>query len=133
MRTRVFIGTLIGVAALAVGVVAAGHDGGQRLQWSTMYLNRPTLIAGHAVMGPILLVHDEDQMEHGGPCTAIYRFDPATGRREKLVEFACKPVERDLVKQFTATCRPQGSLQLVTLTEYQFAGDTEAHGVPTVP
>jgi hypothetical protein len=132
MRSRILIGALIVVGVLTVGVIAAGDTGAR--QWSTMYLARPTLIAGYAVMGPILVVHDDEKMHLGGKCTAIYRFDPASGPKELIVEFACTPIERDRAAQFTATCTPaNGSLSVVRLTEYQFAGDTEAHGVPTEP
>ena len=62
--------------------------------------------------------------------TGVYRFVPGKGPAEELVSFHCKPRWGKAAERFTtaATRSPSGP---PVLTEYQFAGDTEAHGVPT--
>jgi hypothetical protein len=43
----------------------------------------------------------------------------------------CKPTRRDVVDKFTVTCRRAALTGPDVLTEFQFAGDKEAHGVPS--
>jgi hypothetical protein len=59
-----------------------------------------TASSGNArLIGVHLIVHDEDKMMRGEPCTALYRV----GTKKRPVD---------------------------VLEEYQFAGDSEGHGVP---
>jgi hypothetical protein len=91
---------------------------------------KPTIIAGAAVMGPVVFEHDDARMARGEACTKVYRYDAKNETAGALlVEFMCAPKERELAKDFSATCvkAPAGPDRLV---EYQFAGETEGHGVP---
>jgi hypothetical protein len=118
------------MAVLASGVLAASDAGGSPTrQWSIVFFAQPTLIAGRAVQGTVMVVHDDQLMASGGACTSVYRFDPATGPKELVVSFMCRPEKVDAVNKFTASCIREGS-NLQVLTAYQFPGDTEAHGVP---
>ena len=73
--------------------------------------------------------HDDARMARGEPCTRVLRFVPGHGPAEELVAFHCKPRWGQAPGKFTAATdrKPDG---LRVLTEYQFAGDEEAHGVP---
>jgi hypothetical protein len=130
MRSRILVGALAVMAVLASGALAASDAGGSPTrQWTSVFFAQPTLIAGRAVQGSVMIVHDDQLMASGGACTSVYRFDPATGPKELVVSFMCRPEKAGVVNKFTATCiRDGGNLQI--LTAYQFAGDTEAHGVP---
>jgi hypothetical protein len=68
-------------------------------------------------------------MALGEPCTSVHRFDQNKGIGETIVAFHCKPRWGKAPGKFTkATTRlPDGP---PVLTEYQFAGDEEAHIVP---
>jgi hypothetical protein len=59
----------------------------------------------------------------------VYRFEPGKGVTEELVAFHCKPTRPSVVDKFTMTVRHEVNAGYV-LTKFQFAGDTEAHGVP---
>jgi hypothetical protein len=49
-----------------------------------------------------------------------------------VAAFHCIPTPRKAVGKFTVRTRPNTALGFgCVLTEYQFAGDVEAHGVPT--
>jgi hypothetical protein len=130
MRSRILVGALAVMAILATGVLAGSDNGGSPTrQWSAVFFAQPTIIAGKTIQGAVMFVHDDQLMASGSACTSVYRFDPATGPKELIVSFMCRPEKRDAVNKFTASCiRDGGNLQI--LTAYQFPGDTEAHGVP---
>jgi hypothetical protein len=132
MRLRMLVGVLFGVGVFVAATMATGAAMAPTREWTMTDFFQPTLIAGTIVTGPVLIVHDEAKMEKGEPCTTVYRFDRVKGPQEELVSFACKPVQRSVAQDFTATCRRLNfTSTLFVLDEYQFAGDTEAHAVPT--
>ena len=81
------------------------------------------------IAGPVLIVHDDAKMARGEPCTTFYRFDPAEGPKEELVSFHCTPRRGDKAAKTTLSI-VSDEPGVRRLTEYQIAGDTEAHGVP---
>jgi hypothetical protein len=65
------------------------------------------------------------------PCTTFYRFDSKKGPQEGVLSFHCLPRQRKVVDQTTLAIVPARTINdLPSLTEYQFAGDPEAHEVP---
>jgi hypothetical protein len=133
MRSRILVGTLLIVGVLAVGTVATTGDGvAPPLQWAIVNLPDPTAIGpeGTLVMGPVLITHDDMKMARGEPCTSVYRFKPGSGPKEELVSFQCKPDRRKAAEKVTLTTRRDYERGILVLTEYQFAGDAEVHGVP---
>jgi hypothetical protein len=116
------------VIAAALPVWASGS--GSR-QWAITYLQEPTLIGSTIVQGPVVFVHDNEKMARGEPCTSIKLFDPARGAIEEIAAFHCIPTPRTVVSTFTIRTRPNVEIGYgCVLTEYQFAGDAEGHGVP---
>jgi hypothetical protein len=98
-------------------------------QWSIVNFMSTVRVGGSFVSGRVLIVHGDAKMARGEPCTTFYRFDRAAGPREELVSFHCKPRRAAGVSttKFTTVNTADGVSQL---TEYQLAGDTEAHGIP---
>ena len=128
MRSRIIVGSLVACAALTLAA-AARSSANPAVKWAAINLIDGTLIAGHFVSGPVVFVHDDAKMQRGQPCTSVHRFEPGKGIGEELVAFHCTPRWGKAPGQFTkaVTTSPDG---LKIMTEYQFAGDTEAHGVP---
>jgi hypothetical protein len=127
MRCRTLVCLLV-----VVGIVAAldSHAAAPR-RWATVYLAEPTLIGETIVRGPVMFVHDDLRMARGEPCTSVRLFDPESGPLETIAEFHCIPIARKAAAKFTIATRPNDRLGYgCVLTEYQFAGDTEGHGVP---
>lgn len=125
MRSRMIIGTALVAAVLAMATASASAVATRKSAAFTF--DRPTLIAGTVVKGQVIIVHDAEKMAKGEPCTTVYRSD--RGRNGKaLVEFMCQPVARAAVPQFRTICRLSADQD--QLMEYQFKGETEAHGVP---
>jgi hypothetical protein len=126
----VVVSLLLGV--LGGGVVAATRErSGADRQWAVVYLQEPTLIGSTIVQGPVIFTHDEAKMARGEPCTTVQLFEPGLGPAEPIASFHCTPIRRPPVSMFTLRTRPntQDGIGCV-LTEYQFAGDSEGHGVP---
>jgi hypothetical protein len=126
MRKTVLLGGLLVGVFLAVSSLGAVPT----RRAAVVRFLKPTIIAGAAVMGPVVFEHDDDRMAQGKACTKVYRYDAKNqAPGDLIVEFMCAPKDREQVKEFEAKLvkAPAGPDRLV---EYQFKGDTEGHGVP---
>jgi hypothetical protein len=132
MRSRILGMMCLLVTVFLAGTLASSGDGVRPArQWAIAYLSEPTLIGSTIVQGPVLFTHDDARMARGEPCTTVSLFEPARGPAEEIAAFHCIPTIRKAVGTFTVRTRPNTALGFgCVLTEYQFAGDVEAHGVP---
>ena len=132
MRSRILIAVCLLVGVLAAGAVtASGYRRPSPRQWAVAYLAEPTLIGSTIVQGPVLFTHDDSRMTRGEPCTTVQLFDPAKGPLEEIAAFHCIPTYRGAAGTFTVRTRPNDAWGYgCVLTEFQFAGDAEGHGVP---
>jgi hypothetical protein len=92
--------------------------------------DRPTWVTNTHLIGTYLIEHDDARMTRGEPCTLLYRPGTGTDRGEPVVSFHCLPHQRPIVSNVTTRISRDAISGAETLTEYQFAGETEAHGVP---
>jgi hypothetical protein len=134
MRSRILAGAFMLVVVLGAGAVAtSGGRVAPARQWAVVYLGEPTLVGSTIVQGPVLFTHDDTKMARGEPCTTVHLFEPSKGPVEEIAAFHCISTPRSVVGKFTIRTRPNDELGFgCVLTEYQFAGDTEGHGVPTL-
>ena len=131
MRSSKLIAVTALVCALGGGAIAAGDGAPPRRQWALVYLHQPTRIGSTIVQGPVLFTHDDAKMARGEPCTSVQLFEPSEGPAEPIASFHCIPTRRPVVSTFTIRTRPNVEDGFgCVLTEYQFAGDAEGHGVP---
>ena len=125
-RQKFIVGLVMIVGTIAVSTLAAVPT----RKSAVVRFTKPTFVAGAAVIGPVVIEHDDEKMASGGDCTAVYHFDATTKRAGKaIVTFMCVPRERPLATTFHAV-RASSSIGPERLVEYQFAGDTEGHGIP---
>jgi hypothetical protein len=96
-----------------------------------VHLSEPTLIGRHFVMGPVVFEHDDSRMANGEPCTFVYRFDKDKGVTTPITSFHCKPRPGTSAPELFSMVTTRDNVGNCVLQEYQFAGDTEAHRVPT--
>ena len=130
MAFRISMPALVIVAAATILATTASRAAPAR-QTAVVYLAQPTLIGATIVQGPVLFIHDMDRMARGEPCTTIKLFEPGVGAAEELTSFHCIPRQTKVVRAFTIRTQPNTALGFgCILTAYQFAGDTEEHGVP---
>ena len=132
MRSSRLVAVSVLLFALGAGAVATGGGSAPARQWAVVYLHEPTLIGSTIVQGPVLFTHDEARMARGEPCTTVQLFEPGNGPTESIASFHCTPTSRGVARTFTLRTRPNLEHGIgCVLTEYQFAGDSEGHGVPT--
>ena len=94
----------------------------------TVWFHRPVKIGDRILLGQYLIEHDDLRMARGWPCTYIYE---ASDQRLPVVAFRCTHLNRSRVHQSTVALRALGEANGMTeFTEFQFAGETAAHGVP---
>lgn len=125
------VGRLLFMVLVIASAVSATGSGHRPSQWAIIYLWEPTLIGETIVKGPVIFVHQETTTTHDGPCTTIQLYDPSLGPIQEIAAFRCTPTARPVVSTFTLTTRPNTALNYgCVLTEFQFAGDAEGHGVP---
>jgi len=92
--------------------------------------NSPVVLQGVTLKGEYLFVHDDSAMTRGEACTRVYKGD-AELPSKLIVAFHCVPLERSKSAYFIVRTK-QVTPDVAEVTEYQFKGDTESHGVPTL-
>lgn len=132
MRSRILVSTLLLMVVVGGTMATSGDSVAPARQSAVTWLTEPTMIGSTIVQGPVLFTHDNTKMARGEPCTTVYLFEPTKGPAEEITSFHCIPIPRKAVDRFTITTQPNVVLGYgCVLTAYQFAGDAEAHGVPT--
>jgi hypothetical protein len=132
MKARFLVLSLLVVGVMTVGTGASrGQGGTNRKTWTIVNFVDPVMVKDQVVMGPVLIVHDDQKMEQGEACTTFYRFDPSRGPREELVSFHCTPVQRDVAATTQLTVSDSSEPGCRRLQSYQIAGESEAHAIPT--
>ena len=96
---------------------------------AVMKFSEPVKLMGVMLKGEYLFVHDDAAMARGETCTFVYKGD-AEVPNKLVVSFHCTPVARAKVAHFTVGTLLTSPGQY-ELTDFQFAGTTEAHLVPT--
>jgi hypothetical protein len=130
MRSRILAGSLLVLALFTVGGAASNGAHASPRQWAIVNFSDPVTLQGHVLMGAYLIVHDDARMAKGEACTSIYKFDRARGPQGLEVEFVCQPAQRAVCDRTTFSAIFDPAIGIHKLTEYQFAGDAEVHGVP---
>lgn len=130
MKTLIFISVVF--CALILGSMSwtsAAATGVQKQKAVTEFAG-PVMVQGVVLKGKYLFVHDDAAMKRGEECTYIYKGD-AEVRDKLVVSFHCIHVEREKSKNFILRSRQTGP-GMAELLEFQFNGETVAHGVPSV-
>ena len=133
MRSRIIVGVMLVLGVLGAGTMATSGGGASApQQWGLVTFTDPVLVTDQILMGTYMIVHDDAKMERGEACTSFYRFEQGKGPQEEVVSFHCTPAMRKIADTLTLTrTDPAPPLGIARLTEYQFAGDCEAHAIPT--
>jgi hypothetical protein len=132
MRIRQILALSLLAMALSSVTFAITGDGGAMRQSAIVNFGRPTWVASALLMGTYVVVHDDGRMSRGEPCTVLYRVGVRRRPLEEAVAFHCIPHEGRVVQDFTTTVERNSIGGADALLDYQFAGDSEVHGVPLV-
>ena len=129
---RAIVVSVLAVGTMVPATIAVDRKRAIIRRSAIVKLEHPTCVAGELLIGTYVIVHDSGKMVRGEPCTALYRIGGRTGPLEEVVSFHCVLHERRVASSFTTTLSMNPVLGTDTLIEYQFAGDSEGHGVPIV-
>ena len=130
-RISLMFFALFGVLALNVivwpsaGSLAAGSSESAVVEFA-----ETVKLQGALLKGEYFVVHDEQRMARGEPCTYIYRGNQLD-ETKLVVAFHCIHVNRDKALAFKVTLnRHSTPYEVPEIQEIQFAGSTEGHRVP---
>jgi hypothetical protein len=128
MKTLLLFVTLICAVVLTSTSLAYDKSPAARKQKATAQFNQPVVVQGVTLKGEYLFVHDDAAMMRGEACTRVYKGS-AEIAGNLVVEFHCVPIQRAKANYFVVRTiqRADGVSEL---NEYQFKGETEAHGTP---
>lgn len=123
--------SLVVLCTLILGSVSweskAANETGR--QSAVAQFNRPVVLHGLTLKsGKYLFVHDDAAMKRGEDCTYVYE-GTAPFRQKLMVSFHCIHVERAKAARFVVRSEETGGL--LEVREFQFAGDTASHAVPS--
>ena len=129
MKTVAFF--VVVLCALIIGSVSweTRASNTARKQRAITNFNRAVVVHGVTLKGEYLFVHDDAAMQRGEACTYVYEGH-APAAKKLVVSFHCIPVQRAKAKNFILRS-VETSPGITELQEFQFAGDTEGHIVPT--
>jgi len=82
--------------------------------------------------GSVEFTHDETHMARGEPCTTVRLYEPGRGRLEETASFHCIPRKSACAAAAHGAAWAERIGYGCVLTDYQFPGDDEAHGVPSL-
>jgi hypothetical protein len=132
MKARFLILGVLVLGMMSVGAIASrGQGAAGARSWTMVNFVDPVRVVDQLVVGPVLIVHDDQKMEQGEACTTFYRFDRARGPQEELISFHCTPVPRPLTTTTRLTTSESPDIACKRLLEYQIAGESEAHAIPS--
>ena len=129
MKSLAFL--VIVFCALMIGSVAweTKASNTARKQSAVTNFDQAVVLHGVTLKGEYLFVHDDAAMQRGEACTYVYEGNAPIAKK-LVVSFHCVPVERMKAKHFLIRS-VETSPGIAELREFQFAGDTEGHAVPT--
>ncbi len=96
-------------------------------QETEVFFQRPTLVGRTILQGRYVIQHDNDRMARGEPCTYIFSKQDLT---KPVATFHCVHIERDRAGQ-NVVVLATNSDGWNKLEEFQFAGESAAHGYPS--
>ena len=130
MKTLVLFLALVAAAVLISTPAAGSKTLVGKKQKGTIQFNHAVILQGVTLKGEYLFVHDDTAMTRGEACTRVYK-GPAEIPGKLIVAFHCLPLERAKSAYFVVRTNKIAP-GVNEVSEYQFKGDTEAHGVPTL-
>ena len=128
MKSLFVLFTLLFAVALSSSSAVGSKASNARKQKAVVQFNEPVRLQGVLLKGEYLFVHDDAAMRRGEACTFVYKGDAEIAGK-LVVSFHCTPVQRQKVSSFSVRTE-QVSTGINELREFQFSGETEAHGVP---
>ena len=128
MKSLFLLFALLFAVALSSSSAVVSKASNPKKQKAVVQFNDPVRLQGVLLKGEYLFVHDDAAMMRGETCTFVYKGDSDIASK-LVVSFHCTPLQRQKVDSFVVRTT-QVSPGVNELREFQFSGETEAHGVP---
>lgn len=96
-------------------------------QTAVVLFQRPVWVGNTVLMGKYVIEHDTERQARGEPCTHIYAV---TDQKTPVAVFHCTHLEGERAETALVVVRSIDGEQQ-RLVQFQFAGETAAHGYPT--
>jgi hypothetical protein len=132
MKRIAFISfVLLGALAVSGGLWPSGKgNAAPRRESAVVEFTQTVKLQGVLLRGEYLVVHDDERMENGEPCTYIYQGN-RQDEAKLVIAFHCIHVERDRADAFKVTFSHHPTTYGVPeVKEIQFAGSRDGHQVP---
>lgn len=127
MKSLILLVALLFAVTISGSSLVASKAAPSGKKQALMQFTEPVRLMGVVLKGEYLFVHDDEAMARGEACTFVYKGNSPVASK-LVVSFHCVPAQRSKVSSFTVRMASISGFQ--ELTEYQFAGETEAHTVP---
>jgi hypothetical protein len=127
MKSLLLMVALLFAVALSSSSSVASKAAPAKKQRAVMTFTMPVKLQSVMLKGEYLFVHDDAAMARGEACTFVYKGTVETPSK-LVVKFECTPIPRAKVGSFTVRTNDVAGVSV--LTEYQFEGQTESHGIP---
>lgn len=126
---------VLAVAALGFGGInlnVQGKSTDKAKEKAVVEFTESVKLVDVLLRGEYTIVHDEERMARGEPCTWVYR-GKSEADADLVVSFHCIHVDRERAESFKVTLIPRRTPYSVPeITEIQFAGSRDGHKVPGV-
>ena len=132
MKRIIFISfVLFGALAMSGSLWPSGNGAAAPRRESAIVEFAETVkLQGILLRGEYLIVHDEERMARGEPCTYIYR-GKQQDEAKLAAAFHCIHVDRAKAEAFKVTfTRHSTPYEVPEVKEIQFAGSKDGHQVP---
>lgn len=131
MKRIVFASIMLsGLLVLGAGLWPSSTKAAPRRESAVVEFAQSVKLGGVLLRGEYLIVHDEEKMALGEPCTYVYSGRQAN-EKNLVVAFHCIHVERDRATAFKVTfAQRRPPYDLPEIKEFQFAGSKDGHQVP---
>ena len=128
MKTLIFVS--VAFCALLFGSMSSKSTATSlaQKQKAVTQFDQPVTVQGVTLKGQYLFVHDDAAMKRGDACTYIYE-GVAEVPDQLVTSFHCVHIDRTRANTFVWRSR-ETAPGVVELIDFQFSGETVAHGVP---
>lgn len=127
MKSLLLLVALLFAVTLSSSSSVTSKAAPAKKQKAVMTFAEPVKLQGVMLKGEYLFVHDDAAMANGEACTFVYKGTVETASK-LVVKFHCTRLQRAKAGSFTVRTNDVAGVSM--LTEFQFSGETEAHGIP---
>ena len=127
--STVFV-ALLGFLLLGSSLCLSPMRASSRRETAVVEFTETVKLSGVLLRGQYLIVHDEEKMARGEPCTWVYAGNEMNDTK-LVASFHCTHVDRERADSFKITYRRHLTpYETPEIAEIQFAGSTDGHKVP---